>query len=126
MIRAFLAVVLTVLALAMSPALAQDAPLPDYGRWDRVATQAEQLTGNGDTATAQLESIRADIVDWRLEGEDIALTWRETGGAPPAQPQRKGFGSMLMTSSARQLGGEIDRQFGPDGALVTMRFPAAG
>ncbi|MCZ0961151.1 mechanosensitive ion channel family protein [Paracoccus benzoatiresistens] len=70
MIRAFLAVVLTVLALVMSPALAQEPTRPDYDRWDRVATQAEQLTGNQDTAAAQLESIRADIVDWRRQFEE--------------------------------------------------------
>ncbi|WP_374298835.1 DUF3772 domain-containing protein [Paracoccus sp. (in: a-proteobacteria)] len=77
MIRAFLAVVLTVLALAMSPAWAQDAPLPDYARWDQVATQAEQLTGNPDTATAQLDSIRADIVDWRRRFEEAQGVNRE-------------------------------------------------
>lgn len=92
MIRAFLAVVLTVLALVMSPAWAQEAPQPDYNRWDRVATQAEQLTGNGDTATAQLESIRADIVDWRrrfeaaqgVNGERIATLQSQIAALGPA------------------------------------------
>lgn len=69
MVRAFLAVILAVLALAASPALSQDATRPDYGRWDRIATQAEQVTASSDTATAQLESIRADIVDWRSRFE---------------------------------------------------------
>ncbi|WP_347138663.1 DUF3772 domain-containing protein [Paracoccus sp. SSK6] len=92
MIRAFLAVVLTVLALVMSPAWAQEAPQPDYNRWDRVATQAEQLTGNSDTATAQLESIRADIVDWRrrfeaaqgVNGERIATLQSQIAALGPA------------------------------------------
>ncbi|VDS09378.1 Mechanosensitive channel MscK precursor [Paracoccus haematequi] len=65
MIRAFLAVLLTVLSLCLSPAWSQEPALPDYDRWDRVATQAEQLAASPDTATAQLETIRADIVDWR-------------------------------------------------------------
>ena len=92
MIRAFLAVVLTVLALAMSPAWSQDATQLDYARWDQVATQAEQLTGNEDTATAQLEAVRADIVDWRsqfegaqgINGERIATLESQIAALGPA------------------------------------------
>lgn len=65
MIRAFLAVALTVLALCMSPAWAQEPVLPNYETWDRVATQSEQLAGNSDTTAAQLNDIRARIVEWR-------------------------------------------------------------
>ncbi|WEF23105.1 DUF3772 domain-containing protein [Paracoccus sp. S3-43] len=92
MIRAFLAVLLTVLSLCLSPAWSQDAALPDYDRWDRVATQAEQLTTSPDTATAQLESIRADIVDWRgrfqaaqgVNGEAIARLETQIAALGPA------------------------------------------
>lgn len=70
MIRAFLAVVLTALVIAMSPAWAQQPTPPDYGRWDQAATQAEQLTEAPETSAAQLESIRRDIVDWRSRFEE--------------------------------------------------------
>lgn len=70
MIRGFLAVILTVVLLVMSPALAQDTAGPDYDRWDRVATQAEELAESQDAASAQLESIRADVVDWRRRFEE--------------------------------------------------------
>lgn len=69
MIRAFLAVTLTVVTLVMSPASAQDTVLPDYDRWNRAATQAEQLVASDETATQQLESIRSDIVGWRRQFE---------------------------------------------------------
>lgn len=90
MVRAFLAVILTVLAL--SSAFAQDQPLPDYDRWDRVATQAEQLAVSEDTATARLEAIRADIVDWRrrfeaaqgVNGERIATLESQIAALGPA------------------------------------------
>lgn len=70
MIRAFLAVVLTVLAIGLSPAWAQEPVLPNYETWDRIATQSEQLVGNGDTTAAQLNDIRARIVDWRGQFQD--------------------------------------------------------
>lgn len=70
MIRAFLAVVLTVLSLCLSSALAQEPDLPNYATWDRVATQSEQLIGNEDTPAAQLNDIRARIVDWRSRFQD--------------------------------------------------------
>ena len=63
-------------------------------------------------------------VDWRRDGGDIVLDWRESGVAIAEQPTRKGFGSMLMTSSARQLGGSVEREFTADGAVITIRFPA--
>lgn len=62
-------------------------------------------------------------VDWHLEGDTVVLSWRESGRAITEQPQREGFGSMLMTSSARQLGGTIDRDYADEGAQITIRFP---
>jgi two-component sensor histidine kinase/CHASE3 domain sensor protein len=61
-------------------------------------------------------------IDWTKEGETVALTWREEGHAIEAQPARTGFGTMLMTSAARQLGHEIEREFLPTGARITIRF----
>jgi two-component sensor histidine kinase/CHASE3 domain sensor protein len=63
------------------------------------------------------------VVDWARDGEDIVLTWREAGAPIDEAPRRQGFGSMLMTSSARQLGGSIEREFAAEGAIITIRFP---
>lgn len=63
-------------------------------------------------------------VAWKRYGDDIVVSWRETGTPIVEPPSREGFGSMLMTSSARQLGGSIEREFAPEGAIVTIRFPA--
>ncbi len=63
-------------------------------------------------------------VEWKREGGEIVLTWRESGAPVSAQPTRKGFGSLLMTSAARQLGGSVEREFAPEGAAITIRFPA--
>lgn len=62
-------------------------------------------------------------VDWQRDGADILLSWRESGVPIVEQPTRRGFGSMLMTSAARQLGGSVERAFTSDGAEITIRFP---
>lgn len=67
-------------------------------------------------------------IAWTEDAGMVVLSWREFGvpgaPAPEPEPERQGFGSQLMTSSARQLGGSIERQFTADGAVVTIRFPA--
>ena len=62
-------------------------------------------------------------VEWRRDGEDLHLDWREEHAGDTSEPARTGFGSLLMTSAARQLRGSIDRSFTPAGVEVTMRFP---
>ena len=68
----------------------------------------------------------AIAVDWRRDGGDIVLNWREKGVPINEQPTRRGFGSMLMTSAARQLGGGVERDFTAEGAVIRIRFPADG
>ena len=62
-------------------------------------------------------------VEWERSGEDIAIVWREEGASGGDPPEHQGFGSLLMTSAARQLRGSIDREFTADGVLVTIRLP---
>ena len=62
-------------------------------------------------------------VNWSHETGRVHMTWREDGPTPVAKPGAEGFGSMLITSSARQIGGTIERQFHPNGVEVTMDFP---
>ena len=64
-------------------------------------------------------------VEWEVQGGTVHLHWRESGAPTLAEPPtREGFGTMLMTSSARQLGGTIDRRFEPEGVAVDIAFPA--
>lgn len=62
-------------------------------------------------------------VRWRTADGVIVIEWRERGEAGGEEPERKGFGSLLMTSAARQLRGEIDRRFGRGGVEVTITIP---
>ena len=69
-------------------------------------------------------------VRWTRKGDMLHLDWQEDwdtadqeAGEQPAQSQG-GFGSTLMIGAARQLGGEIERTFGPRGVTVSIAFPA--
>ncbi|MBM0170747.1 CHASE3 domain-containing protein [Altererythrobacter sp. C41] len=70
---------------------------------------------------------RGDLLEvrWREVDGSVAIEWREHGDAEGKEPEHKGFGSLLMTSAARQLRGEIDRRFGKDGVEVTITIPRA-
>ncbi|MGE0241522.1 MAG: histidine kinase, partial [Parvibaculaceae bacterium] len=54
----------------------------------------------------------------------IELAWRETGGPAVESTQEQGFGSRLVEATARQLEGDITRDWGRDGLLITLRLAA--
>ena len=62
-------------------------------------------------------------VDWQRVGDTIKLVWQEQGDAIETEPERRGFGSMLMTSASRQFGGSIEREFLAEGVRVTIELP---
>ncbi len=62
-------------------------------------------------------------VTWRREDARVRLTWREDGAPLEAKPASEGFGTMLIASSARQIGGTIERSFHARGVEVAMDFP---
>ena len=51
----------------------------------------------------------------------FVLIWEERGG-PPVDPQTngEGFGSVLIRATGAQLGGEITRQWKPEGAIIQL------
>ncbi|WP_068077447.1 sensor histidine kinase [Novosphingobium lentum] len=67
-------------------------------------------------------------VSWRESGGRVRLDWEELCEAGEWSGEqadaREGFGSMLIRSSAQQLGGTIDRSFGTRGVVVRIDFPA--
>lgn len=64
-------------------------------------------------------------VAWRVEGDQLAIGWAEDCETGAPEPERNGFGSLLMTSAARQLRGAIEREFTPAGLRVAIRLPLA-
>ncbi|WP_230292030.1 sensor histidine kinase [Croceicoccus sp. Ery5] len=65
-------------------------------------------------------------IDWARKGDDVLLTWTETGPSIAVPDGHEGFGSMLMRSAARQLDGEIERRFEAGRMVVEMRIPQGG
>ena len=63
-------------------------------------------------------------VSWSEQDGTVTLEWRETGAQLGDAPEHTGFGSLLMTSAARQFGGTFERDFTPDGLIVTIELPA--
>jgi two-component sensor histidine kinase len=59
------------------------------------------------------------------EAEDeIVMVWTERGGPPVAPPDgREGYGSKMVSRVlANQLSGTIDRDWSPEGAIITLRM----
>jgi PAS domain S-box-containing protein len=65
-------------------------------------------------------------LDVAREADALVLTWQELGGPAVAAPAGgHGFGTQLIELSAvRQLGGEVTRDWRPDGLVATIRVPA--
>lgn len=64
-------------------------------------------------------------VRWAREGGRASVIWEEVGAegvTPPEPGGREGFGSALIRSSERQIGGTITRRFGERGIVVEMDF----
>jgi two-component sensor histidine kinase len=69
-------------------------------------------------------------VDWSLSGTNgsarLRLRWQEVGGPPVAPPQRKGFGSRLITRGvAHELSAEVRLQFLATGVVCDIDAPLA-
>ena len=70
-------------------------------------------------------------LSWRAEdgpdgGPDrLAMEWRERGGPPVTEPaaDARGTGLGIVTSLLSAAGGSLDRDWDPDGLVVTMSLP---
>ncbi len=61
-----------------------------------------------------------------MEGEDLLLEWRETGGpAVDPSPERRGFGSRLLTRSLSREAGAVEVTFEPRGLVASVTIKAA-
>jgi two-component sensor histidine kinase/CHASE3 domain sensor protein len=62
-------------------------------------------------------------ITWQVAAGRVLLRWAENGSAPPPAENGRGFGSQLIETSARQLGGTIERLATGDGIEVRMSLP---
>lgn len=68
------------------------------------------------------DSGRIDI-EWSLHGDDIHLTWTESGGPLVLPPTRRGLGSRLLVAQGGLK--SVDLRFDPAGVVCRMVVPAA-
>ncbi|MGB3627382.1 MAG: HWE histidine kinase domain-containing protein, partial [Henriciella sp.] len=55
----------------------------------------------------------------------LRMSWRETGGPPAEEPQKRGFGSIVTTTLVqRSLGGDVDVEFAPTGLVWRLSCSA--
>jgi two-component sensor histidine kinase len=68
-------------------------------------------------------------IGWTIGASDesskhLTLTWRESDGPEVTAPDGPGFGTRLIDFAIlRDLGGSVERSYGPDGLSVEIRFP---
>lgn len=66
-------------------------------------------------------------VTWRLDGEDVAVDWTETGGPPiHAPPARSGFGTTLVARTVEgQFAGSFTQDWRREGLAAKIRMKAS-
>lgn len=96
---------------------------------DQAATPVALVFHELATNAAKYGALSADaglvtIVTSR-QGPSVLIYWTETGGPPVVGvPDRRGFGTQLAEMSIeRQLGGQIDRNWRPEGLLLSLTLP---
>lgn len=66
---------------------------------------------------------RVDL-DWRVEGDDVIVCWREKSVGDLGRPAREGFGHQMIAMTARaDLQGSVEFNWRSDGLLAAIRFP---
>jgi len=70
------------------------------------------------------EKGRVDI-EWQVDGNEIRVRWEERGGPRlTGTPSSEGFGTRLAGATiVGQLGGEIERDWNPEGLVLRLRLP---
>lgn len=67
-------------------------------------------------------------LSWRIEAADggqaiLICEWREENGPTVRPPARRGYGTELITSTAKHLGGSAEQRFDPHGLIATIKLP---
>jgi two-component sensor histidine kinase len=85
----------------------------------------ELATNAGKYGALSTDAGHVDI-DWRLDGETLAMNWTERDGPPVRQPERQGFGTTVTRSMAkRPLDGDVRLDYARSGLAWHLTCPAA-
>jgi PAS domain S-box-containing protein len=85
----------------------------------------ELATNAGKYGALSTETGRVDI-RWAAADGAFTMSWVESGGPPVSEPERRGFGSVVMDAMVgRSVGGTVDLDFAPAGVRWRLTCPAA-
>lgn len=104
----------------------QGPELPLEGRRAHALTLAlhELATNAAKYGALSAESGRVEVTWTRSDGM-LDFIWREHGGPPCAPPERRGFGSFLITRNLGiAFGGTVELDFHHAGLVCRLRAPA--
>ncbi len=98
------------------------------GVGEKAATALAMVIHELATNSVKYGSLSAETgfldVSSKMDGDDILLTWTETGGPPITDARAlEGFGSKLIARTVSgQLGGELSYDWQKSGLIVTVRM----
>lgn len=89
-----------------------------------LALAFHEMTTNAAKYGALARPDGALDVTWTIDGENLKLSWVESGVGSVSRPDQTGFGSTVIKNALmNQLDGAFDAQFGIDGLTVEIRLP---
>ena len=62
-------------------------------------------------------------IRWEVREDLLEILWEEMGGPETSAPDKTSFGSRLVGACIKQLGGQIDHDWRPEGLQVRMTLP---
>jgi PAS domain S-box-containing protein len=66
-------------------------------------------------------------VNWRMDGERFSMEWSEQGGPPVSLPERRGYGSIVLTKLiAGSTGGDATMDYAVSGVTWRLTAPKDG
>jgi PAS domain S-box-containing protein len=89
----------------------------------RFALVLHELTTNAHKYGALSNDAGYVSISWTLAEGRLNFGWSEHGGPPVEEPERKGFGTTLVTSSLAGDGAEIDVDYAPEGIRWRLVMP---
>lgn len=103
----------------------QDAVLPPKEALDLALVLHELATNAAKYGALSTAGGRVEV-KWRLEKGDpniIVMTWRESGGPPVDEPERRGFGTTLVLNAFRDKEAGVRLDYEPAGIVCHIRMP---
>lgn len=64
-------------------------------------------------------------VSWTVNAARLRFTWKELDGPPVTAPTRQSFGTRLIETLGRQLKGDVELAYAPDGFVYLLDVPLA-